>query len=34
MPKKPCVRTLMESEHGKGSETLLKYAQEKFWQIF
>ena len=34
MPKKPRVRTLMDSQHVKGSETLLKSAREKFRQIF
>ena len=34
MPKKPRVRTLKESQHVKGSQTLLKYAQEYFCHIF
>ena len=34
MPKKPRVRTLMESQHVKGSETRLKSARQYFCQIF
>ena len=34
MPKKPPVRTLMESEHVKVSETLLKFSRLKFCHIF
>ena len=34
MPKKCSVRTLMDSEHVKGSETLLKSAQQYFFHIF
>ena len=34
MPKKPCVRTLLDSQHVKGSETLLKSARKYFCQIF
>ena len=34
MPKKPHVRTLMESQHVKGSETLLKFARQNFRHIF
>ena len=34
MPKKPRVRTLMDSQHVKGSETLLKYARQCFCDIF
>ena len=34
MPKKPHVRTLMESEHVKVSETLLKFSWLKFFHIF
>ena len=30
MPKKPRVRTLMDSQHVKGSGTLLKSARQKF----
>ena len=34
MPKKPSVRTLMDSEHDKGSETLSKSSRQYFCQIF
>ena len=34
MPKKPRVRTLMDSQHVKGSETLLKSAPQYFGDIF
>ena len=34
MPKKPRVRTLMDSQHVKGSETLLKSARQNFCHIF
>ena len=34
MPKKPRVRTLMDSQHVKGSETLLKSARQYFCLIF
>ena len=34
MTKKPRVRTLMESEHVKGSETLHKSARQYFCHIF
>ena len=34
MPKNPCVRTLVGSQHFKGSKTVLKYAQQYFFQIF
>ena len=34
MPKKPRVRTLMDSEHVKGSERLLKYAGKYFSHLF
>ena len=34
MPKKPCVRILMDSHHVKVSETLLKYAMQYFCHIF
>ena len=34
MPKKPLVRTLMDSQHVKGSERLLKSARHFFGQIF
>ena len=34
MPKKPHIRTLMESQHVKGSETLLKSARQYFRYIF
>ena len=33
MPKKPRVRTLMDSQHVKGSETLLKSARQRFCEI-
>ena len=33
MPKKHRVRTLMDSEHTKGLETLLKSARQYFFQI-
>ena len=33
MPKKPSVRTLMGSQHVKGSKTLLKSAQQYFCHI-
>ena len=33
MPKKPRVRTHMESEHVKGSERLLKSARQSFSDI-
>ena len=33
MPKKPRVRTLMDSQHVKGSETLLKSARQCFCEI-
>ena len=34
MPKKPLVRTLMGSEHVKGSEKFLKSARQYFCDIF
>ena len=34
MPKKPRVRTLMDSEHVKGPERLLKSARHFFGHIF
>ena len=34
MPKKPRVRTLMDSQHVKGSKTLLKSARKYFCHIF
>ena len=34
MPKKPLVRTLMGSQHDKGSEKLLKSARQWFCEIF
>ena len=34
MPKKPRVRTLMDSEHVKVPERLLKTARQYFRQIF
>ena len=34
MPKKLRLRTLKESQHVKGSETLLKSARQNFWHIF
>ena len=34
MPKKSRVRTLMDSEHVKGSETLHKYELQYFCRIF
>ena len=34
MPKKPRARTLMDSQHVKGSETLLKCAWQYFCNVF
>ena len=34
MPKKPRLRTHMDSQHVKGSETLLKFARQQFCHIF
>ena len=34
MPKKQRVKTLMESQHVKGSERLLKSEQQYFCDIF
>ena len=34
MPKKPCLRTLMDSQHVKRSERLLKSARKWFCHIF
>ena len=34
MRKKGCVRRLMDSQHVKGSQTLIKVAQHYFCQIF
>ena len=34
MPKEPPIRTLMESQHVKVSETLLKSGQKYFCHIF
>ena len=34
MLKKPCVRTIMDSQHDKGSERLLKSARQCFCHIF
>ena len=34
MPKKPCVKTLVGSQHGKSSKTLLKFAQKYFCDLF
>ena len=38
MNKKPSVRTLMDSQHAKGSETLIKYARQylfyNFWSLW
>ena len=34
MPKKPRVRTLIDSHHVKGSEILLKSARQNFPQIY
>ena len=34
MPKKPRVRTLMDSQQVKGSQTMLKYARQYLCQIF
>ena len=34
MPKKPLVRTLMDSQHVKGSETLHKSTPQYFCHIF
>ena len=33
MPKKPCVRTRMDSQHVKGSERLLKSTRQCFCDI-
>ena len=34
MPKKPCVRTLLGSQHVKGTKTLLKSSRQYFCHIF
>ena len=34
MPKKPRVRTLIDSQHFKGYETLLKSARQFFLHVF
>ena len=34
MPKKPCVRALIHSQHVKGSERLLKFAPQYLCHIF
>ena len=34
MPKKPRVRTLMDSQHVKGSERLLKSSRQYFCHVF
>ena len=34
MPKKPCVKTIMHSQHVKGSEPHLTSARQYFCQIF
>ena len=34
MPKKPCVKTLVEDGHVKGSERLLKSARQYFCHSF
>ena len=34
MPKKSCLRTLMDSQHVKGSERLLKSARQYLCHIF
>ena len=34
MPKEPCIRTLIESQHVKGSETLLKSRRKYFLITF
>ena len=34
MLKKPRIRTLIDSEHVKGSETLLRFARQCFGDIF
>ena len=34
MPKKPHIRTLMDTQHLKGSETLQKSARQYFYHIF
>ena len=34
MPKKSCVRTLMDSQHVKGSEILLQSSRQYFGQSF
>ena len=34
MLKKPRVRTIMDKQHAKGSETLIKYARQYLCFIF
>ena len=38
MNKKPSVKTLMDSQHAKGSEALIKYARQylfyNFWSLW
>ena len=34
MPKKPCVRTLTDSQHVKGSERVVKSARQSLFDIF
>ena len=34
MPKKPFVRTVMDSQYVKGTETLLKSARQYFCDVF
>ena len=34
MPENRCLRTLMDSQHVKGSETLLKSSRHYFYHIF
>ena len=34
MPTKPRVRTLMDGQHGNGTERLLKYARKYVFVIF
>ena len=34
MPKEPCIRTLMESQHVEGSETLLKSGRKYICHFF
>ena len=34
MSEKPCLRTPFDSQHIKGSQTLVKPAREQFYHIF